>query len=136
MLYKMSENFNATTNQPLSLAEQMRTYIDKKLRQNLSTSDVAKHFHVSPIYASRIFKSAYEQTINQYIISSTMEMAEQWLNNSNCSIREIAETLGFCNEKYFSTQFKKIYGISPKQYQLKHNKKVLCNVPVEADKIE
>ena len=134
MIYKMSEDFNAVQKQNLSLAEQMRIYIDKNLRQNLCTADVADQFHISPIYASRMFKATYQQTINQYIMSSTMEMAKQWLKNSSYTIKEISDMLGFCNEKYFSTQFKKNYNISPKQYQLKHNKKVLCNVPVELNK--
>ena len=134
MLYKMSANFNAVGKQSLSLAEQMRIYIDKNLRQNLCTADVADHFHISPIYASRMFKATYQQTINQYIMTSILEMAKQWLRNSNYTIRGISDMLGFCNEKYFSTQFKKSYGISPKQYQLQHNKKLPCNVPVDPSK--
>lgn len=134
MLYKMSENFSEEEKHNHSLAEQIRIYIDKNLRQNLCTADVADQFHISSIHASRIFKSTYQQTINQYIMCSTMEMAKQWLKNSNYSIREISDTLGFCNEKYFSTQFKKHYDISPKQYQLKHNKKSPCNVPVDSKK--
>ena len=134
MLYKMSENINEVEKQNLSLAEQMRIYIDKNLRQNICTADVADHFHLSPIYASRMFKATYQQTINQYIMSSILEMAKQWLRNSNYTIRGISDMLGFCNEKYFSTQFKKSYGISPKQYQLQHNQKTPCNVPVDPDK--
>ena len=130
MIFKMSETFNVIPEQNLSLAERLKMYIDKNLKQNLCTADVADRFHITPIYASRVFKAKYQQTINQYIMSSTMELAKQWLKNSNYTVREIAEMLNFCNEKYFSTQFKKNYGISPKKYQLMHNKMVPCNVPV------
>ena len=129
MLFRMSENSITAQKQSLSLADRMKTFIDKNLKNNLCTADVADHFRISPIYASRIFKATYQQTINQYIMSSTMETSKQWLKNSNYAIKDISDMLGFCNEKYFSTQFKKIYGISPKQYQMKHNKKPACNVP-------
>ena len=133
MIYRMSENFNTQQKQDLSLAERMKMYIDKNIKQNLCTADVADHFHITPIYASRIFKAKYQQTINQYIMSSTMELAKQWLKNSNYTIKEISDLLGFCNEKYFSTQFKKYYDISPKQYQLKHNQRMVCNVPISTE---
>ncbi len=129
MLYRMSENSITEQKQNRSLADRMKTYIDKNLKQNICTADVAAHFRVSAIYASRVFKASFQQTINQYIISSTLETSKQWLKNSNYAIKDIAELLGFCNEKYFSTQFKKTYGITPKKYQAKHNKKPACNVP-------
>ena len=131
MIFKMSENFNVIPEQNLSLAERLKMYIDKNLKQNLCTADVADRFHITPIYASRVFKAKYQQTINQYIMSSTMELAKQWLKNSSYTIREISDMLNFCNEKYFSAQFKKNYGISPKKYQLMHNKVTPCNVPVK-----
>lgn len=134
MLYRLSENVNIEEKQHFTLAEQMRIFIDKNLKQNLCTADVANHFHITAIYASRIFKTAYQQTINQYIMSSTMELAKQWLKNSNYTVKEISDMLGFCNEKYFSTQFKRNYNIAPKKYQLMHNKKNTCNVPVAPKK--
>ena len=133
ILYKMSENFNPVQKQTLSLAERLKIYIDKNLKQNLSAASVAQQFHVTPIYASRVFKSTYQLTINQYIMNATLELAKQWLKNSNYTIKEIAELLNFCNDKYFSTQFKKIYGFSPKQYQLMHRKKTSCNTPSESE---
>ena len=78
----------------------------------------------------------FESKIKEYagdLTRAAVELAKQWLKNSNYTIREISDMLNFCNEKYFSTQFKKSYGISPKQYQLMHNKKITCNVPVDTD---
>ena len=107
----------------------MRHYIDKNLNKNITTAAVAEHFHITPIYASRVFKSQYNQTINQYIITSTLDLAAQWLKNSDFTIGEISDLLGYCNDNYFANQFKKYHGISPKQYQLQYRLKGPCNRP-------
>ena len=116
------------------LAERMRQHIDKNLNKKITTADVAAHFHITPIYASRVFKAQYNQTINQYIINSTLDLAAQWLKNSAFTIGEISDILGYCNDNYFANQFKKYHGISPKQYQLKYRPKSSCNHPATKNK--
>lgn len=134
MIFKFSDSFSPQQKQNLSLAEKMRQHIDKNLNKRITTSDVAAHFHITPIYASRVFKSQYGQTINQYIINSTLDLAAQWLKNSAFTIGEISDILGYCNDNYFANQFKKYHGISPKQYQLQHRQKTSCNRPSSRNK--
>lgn len=134
MIFKMSESFLPQEKQNLTLAERMRHYIDKNLNNRVTTADVAKHFHVTPIYASRVFKAQYNETINQYIINTTLDIAAQWLKSSDFTIGEISDLLGFCNDNYFANQFKKHHGISPKQYQLQHRLKGSCNRPISKTK--
>ena len=125
----MSESSNPHEKQNLPLAEKMRQYIDQNLNNNITTAKVAEYFHTTPIYASRVFKAQYNQTINQYIINATLNIAKRWLKNSDFTIAEISDLLGYCNDNYFANQFKKHYGISPKQYQLQYRLKGPCNRP-------
>ena len=49
----------------------------------------------------------------KYIIERRTLLAEKLLIDTNHSISEIAEQLGFTNEYYFSSTFKKTVGLSP-----------------------
>jgi len=133
MIFKISESFKPHEKQNLPLAEKMKIFIDKNIYKNISTADVAEHFHITPLYASRAFKKHYQQTINQYINESALKLSAQWLKTSDYTIGEISDMLGYCNDNYFSNQFKKRFGCSPKQYQLQHRQKRICNNPVKQD---
>ncbi len=55
--------------------------------------------------------------MNEYINQRKIEKAESLLLNTNLSISEISDRLGFTYQRYFSTIFKKIKGVSPSQYR-------------------
>ena len=134
MIFKISESSNPYEKQNLPLAEKMRQHVDQNLNNKITTAEVAEHFHVTPIYASRVFKARYGQTINRYIINSTLDIAARWLKNSDFTIAEISNLLGYCNDNYFANQFKKYHGVSPKQYQLQYRLKGPCNRPTVTDR--
>lgn len=134
MIFDFSDGTGPKDTKTLSLAENIQLHIDKNINTSISASDVAEHFRITPIYANRVFKSRYGQTIKQYINEAALKKAAQLLKNSDFSIGDISDMLGFCNDNYFANQFKKYYGISPKQYQLQHRKKRVCNTPNVSDK--
>lgn len=55
--------------------------------------------------------------MNEYINKRKIEKAENLLKNTSLSISEISDRLGFTYQRYFSTIFKKIKGVSPSQYR-------------------
>ena len=55
--------------------------------------------------------------MNEYINHRKMEKAENMLLNTSLSISEISDRLGFTYQRYFSTLFKKIKGVSPTQFR-------------------
>jgi AraC-like DNA-binding protein len=54
-----------------------------------------------------------------YQIDEKMRAAKTILRRSNLTVAEIAERLGYCDQHYFSNQFKKKCGISPSEYRKK-----------------
>ena len=57
------------------------------------------------------------ETINHLITQKRLQQAKILLKNSDKSISEIAEAVGFNDYNYFSRIFKKYYGISPRDYR-------------------
>ena len=98
----------------------MRKEIDKNINTNVSSAEIATLFNITPVYANSVFKAKYGQTIKQYINEAALKKAAHWLRNSDFSVGEISDLLGYCNDNYFSGLFKQAYGMSPKQYQMKH----------------
>ena len=60
------------------------------------------------------------QSIIDYFIDSKMKYALALLNNPNLKIIDISYMLGYNNCSFFSKTFKKIFGISPKEYRNKN----------------
>ena len=129
MLFRISESSQFQQQKDLPLADKIRKELDRTITTKIGADDIAEIFHITPSYANRIFKEKYGQTIKQYVNEMALKKAAHWLKNSDFSVGEISDILGYCNDNYFSGLFKRAYGISPKQYKTKHAKKARCNAP-------
>ena len=68
-------------------------------------------------YISDLFKKEYSITITDYIAKKRMEEAQQLLIDTDFSIIEVSDQVGYHDAKYFSKLFKRYHGISPAQYR-------------------
>ncbi len=66
---------------------------------------------------SRIFSSLTGSTIEKYVIKQRVERAKELISYDQLSISEIANHLGYSSVQHLSTQFKKIVGQTPSQFQ-------------------
>jgi YesN/AraC family two-component response regulator len=80
---------------------------------------IAENLKVSSDYLSVLFKREMGIGLYSYILNAKIEEAKSLLDNSNFSISDIGESLGFCNGAYFSNVFKKLTGTCPKDYRMK-----------------
>ena len=67
------------------------------------------------------FKELTGHTIVQYRNLKRMEYAAHLLSEANYSVTDIITMLNLSGLGYFSKQFRKLYGMTPKQYQLLHH---------------
>lgn len=105
-------------NHPISgTAEKLKTELDNQAGSSLSLEALAKTVYCTKAHAIRVFKSAYGVTPYEYLLRRKIELSKIMLENTACSISEIAEQLGFCDPHYFSGFFKKRVGVSPAQYR-------------------
>lgn len=92
-------------------------YIKNHHCENLSLSDLAKHVNLSPNYLIRKFKERTGYSPLQYATVLKIEKAKYLIEQSNSSIGQIMEELGFLDASHFSKLFKKYCGYSPKKYR-------------------
>ncbi|ANS74141.1 hypothetical protein AWM70_05745 [Paenibacillus yonginensis] len=82
-----------------------------------SLTMLAEQIGYSPGYMSTLFKRLYNVSFQDYMAHERLERAKLQLLTSNKKIYEISEEVGFDNPNYFSSSFKKKFGMSPLQYR-------------------
>ena len=101
------------------MIEQLLLYIEENYREPLSLEELAKHFHFNPSYLSTFFSKHMKQGFNEYLQKIRIEQAKKLLIDSNISISSISERVGYSDPSYFTKVFRKMEGVSPRQYRRK-----------------
>ena len=97
----------------------VKDHMDKNFMENLSLSDIAIKFSVSPKYLSDTFKKKYGINFVEYLNTSKIESAKKLLKETSLNIDHISETLGFNSRFYFFKVFRKYTGTTPQEYRNK-----------------
>ena len=92
-------------------------YIHEHIHERIFLQDIADTFGISPNYLSQLFKKHMNVGISEYITNQKIDESKHLLKETNLKIYEISDQLGFESSFYFSKVFKKITGISPKDYR-------------------
>lgn len=83
----------------------------------LSVNDIALRNHISLSYLSRLFRKQKGVTISHFIIDERMRLAGQLLQSKGTAINLVALEVGYTNYPYFTSAFKKYYGMTPSEYR-------------------
>jgi two-component system response regulator YesN len=107
--------FSKTSGNVIKQAKEhiIKNYMDS----TLSLTSVAKASCISTAYFSTIFKKKEGVAFTDYLNKIRIQKAKELLVLTLKNIFEIAFEVGFNDSKYFSQQFKKYYGMSPKEYR-------------------
>lgn len=98
-------------------------YMKEHVGEPLSLELIAKEVGVSVSTLKKAFHDEVGGGVNRYYIDLKLSLAAKQLCESDASVGEIADRLGFSSQFYFSEQFKSRYGLSPLSYR-KHQEKV------------
>lgn len=95
------------------------SYIDNHIGdKSLSIDSLAEQFRISSSYFSKLFNSYTKTTFPDYINGLRLQKAAELLRASDKDISEISNLVGFNSNSYFSSAFKKKFGISPSKYRM------------------
>lgn len=92
--------------------------IENHFDSPLTIADLAADVGVHPTYLQRVFRSAMNMTINQYLTRLRIDKAARLLESANhLPMQEIARLVGFKSRQHFAQCFKKIMMITPQEYR-------------------
>lgn len=117
-----NKNYYENSDSKRSYIERAINHIQKNLAFDISLTETAGIFSVSPEHFSRQFKKETGFGFNEYVNLLRLKKAEELLKNESFSVSDVAARCGFNDCNYFSVKFKKMYGISPKPLQIKSHK--------------
>lgn len=105
--------------------EQFMIKLNEMIDQNLSQPDLDVKFLTAQMAMSRtsLYNKIKELTgmgANDYINRRRIDKAIILLIQSDMSITEISEQVGFTYQRYFSTLFKEMKGMTPSQFRAQH----------------
>ena len=100
----------------ISLARVIK-WIHENQNLPIRNDELLKISNLSRSAFYRAFKDRTGKTPGEYILNLKIKNASNLLNQTNLQIKQIAAILGFYDEFYFSSQFKRIKGVAPSLYK-------------------
>lgn len=95
----------------------IRRYIDLHFKEALTLEQLAEEGHMNKYYLSHAFKREYGVSPINYMISRRIEESKYLLTETDLSMSQISQLLGFSSLSYFSQVFRRTQGTSPKEYR-------------------
>ncbi len=110
-----------------TISSMIKNYIDKNYASNIGLSQISTYFYMNASYLSKQFKDETGKNINKYISERRIEHAKEMIAfDPNINLQKLPFHVGFSDYTYFHKVFKKMVGVTPKQYKDKimyeHNK--------------
>ena len=97
--------------------ETLRQYIQDNYREKISLDDIASAAHISRGECCRMFKRLYSMTPFQYLVRYRLARSIYYLSETDRSIAQIAQSVGFCSSSYYTKCFRSEYQCTPLRYR-------------------
>lgn len=94
--------------------------IENSLYKNITLAAICSDISKEPKYVGRLFFQEVGIRFKDYYLLKKIERSKYLLLFSAKTINEVSEDLAFCSQSHFTTSFKKIVGITPKDYKKRH----------------
>ena len=92
-------------------------YIRKNIHSNITVSELAEVVDLNETYLSKLFKKEMHCTVSEFIRDEKIAEACWLLRYTDKTSIEIATDLSFSSHSYFISVFKKVKGVTPKEYR-------------------
>lgn len=92
-------------------------YIESHLSENLTLRTLADTLNISSSYLSNLFRKETGQTLTDFINRRRVRHAMHLLKTTRLQIQTVAQHCGIMDVQYFSKIFRRVAGMSPKEYR-------------------
>ncbi|MEI2399729.1 response regulator transcription factor [Paenibacillus phytohabitans] len=94
-----------------------KRYVMNHIGEKVGMDEMARRLGLNPTHFSRLFKIETGLTYIEFVTKLKMERAQELLNQTNITIVDIAEQLGYDNVSYFIKLFRNFSGMTPVEYR-------------------
>lgn len=114
-----SETRNPTSKSLIRVGETI-SHMRSNIAETITLEELVSISGMSRTNYIRMFESAVGTSPINYLIGLRIEEASRLLRSTDRSITDIAFDVGFSDSNYFSRQFRKTHGQSPREYRKRH----------------
>ena len=90
--------------------------IQSNITSTITLPWLAKQLNLSPSYLSSLFKQKVGRSISEYVRLVRLEKVKEMIGEGKYTIAQISYIMGYCSPTYLSTEFRREYDMSPKEY--------------------
>lgn len=115
--FLLSREENGFTNARKQLYNDIIDYVNYYINDDLKVSTIARHFGYNDKYLSRYFKKFSGVSLKHYILSQKIERANFLLADTNLTVSDISNSLGFSDYHNFIRIYKSMTSMTPSEYR-------------------
>lgn len=105
------------------LIDDLISYLEIHYSNDITLNELAEHkYFVSAGHLSRLFKAKTGMNFSKYLMSLRMKKAEEYLENTDFDITDIASLTGYNDVSHFTQTFRKNSGMTPSEFRGKKRK--------------
>lgn len=100
-----------------NISDEIIHIVQQEFDSDLTLNYIADKLHYNANYLSSIFKKETNTSFSDYLSRFRIDMAKKWLEETDITVKEIAEKLNYNNSQNFIRSFRKIEGTTPGRYR-------------------
>ncbi len=128
-LFGLMDRYHVKSQNSKSLGTILQ-YCAENYEHQLSLSLLEKELHISKYYISHILSNKLHISFNDYINSLRISRACKYLLESELSVTDISEAVGFNTLRTFNRAFTKHLGVTPTQYRISGTPSHFTSLPM------
>lgn len=117
LLRRLKGNEKEHTGYMSNITPDLMTYIDQHCYEKISLADIAEKCFYTPSYFSQAFKKYCGQSLSEYVKKKRITYAMELLENTQHTVSEISEMVGYHDRAFFYKVFKEVVGCPPSEYR-------------------
>ena len=95
-------------------ADAVAEYLQSHFNEEITNQRIAEIFHFHPNYISSEFRRIFGKPLHRYLLELRITKAIALLETGSYSVEAVSSAVGFSDPNYFTRNFKKITGKTPK----------------------
>jgi len=113
----LRDNVGNPAGKPPRWLQQAEEFIRSRYTEHFTLADIAASVGIHPVHLARRFRMAHKCSIGEYVRQLRIEFAMEQMSKTNRSLSDLALAAGFSDQSHFSRTFRKLAGLTPRQFR-------------------
>ena len=107
----------------VALIHESVEFINENYASDITPNQCAASIHLSYSYFAKLFRAVMGKTFKEYLTSVRLAKAHNILISTSLPITDVAASCGYSNLSYFISEYRKIYGKTPREARKENTEK-------------